>query len=1210
MSSQTPFVHLHLHTMYSLLDGAIRINDLMARAVEYGMPAVAITDHGNMFGAVDFFKQAKAHGLKPIIGCEAYVAPAGRYSRKSDKEQDNAHHLVLLATSAVGYRNLCRLVTLGYTEGFYHKPRIDKELLELYNEDLIALSACIGGVVAAYLKRGERRAAAAEVEFYRRVFSDRRFFLELQKNSIPEQELVNQGILEFADEYRVPLVATNDCHFLRREDAHAHEVLLCIQTGRNMDDPKRMRYPEELYFKSGAEMAAVFADHPEALENTLEIAERCNFEFEFRNYRPPTFVPPDNKSLDDYLVERARAGLEKLLPRIRAFHGAAFTAELEQRYRDRLEEEIGIICKMGFAGYFLIVADFVNYARDHRIPVGPGRGSAAGSLVAYALRITDIDPLPYGLLFERFLNPERVSMPDIDMDFCIRGRDKVIRYVTEKYGRDRVAQIITFGRMQAKGVIRDVGRALHMPFAEVDRIAKLVPNELKMTLKKAAELEPEFAKLRQGSALERELIEVSEALEGLNRHASVHAAGVVVTDQPLVEYLPLYRSTRKEGRNGNGGGPAAAGSVSGEEREDGRRNGENEIIVTQYDMTFVEELGLIKFDFLGLKTLTVINNAVGLINRRRPPGERLDINAIPLDDRKTYELLCSGATVGVFQLESSGMQDLLVKLKPGTFEDIIALVALYRPGPIESGMIDDFIARKHGRQEVTYLLPELEPILKETYGVIVYQEQVMQIAQRLAGYSLGQADILRKAMGKKKAEVMAAQRESFLQGAVGNGVDPGKAEEIFDLMAQFAEYGFNKSHSTAYGYISYQTAYLKAHYPVEFMAGLLMEDMHDTDKVIKNIAECRKMGIKVLPPDINVSGLSFTVVGREIRFGLAAVKNVGSKAAAEIIRVREAEGPFKSLFDLCCRVDLGKVNRRVLESLVKAGAFDGEGVPRARIFAAIEAAIENGRSVSQDRICGQRSLFAFAGEELGCDEGAGYPEDAAPWDEKEELLYEREVLGFFLSRHPLEKHAEYLERCTDARVAELLKCENGSVVRIGGLLGSIRSKRTRNGKLMAFAVVEDLTGSVEVTLFEESFLKARDFIAEAEDHPLIFEGRLEVNDDRTKVKMVVSEVFGFEEALNRVVEKVRITLNREQAARDRLGRLQDILERHRGACPLFFELELEKCLVTMSAERCRLQPSAELAGAVRELFGAPVIEFVARAPSAERSSGSGRLRPA
>ena len=1160
------FVHLHLHTMYSLLDGAIRVPDLIQRACDYGMKAVAITDHGNMFGAVDFFQQAKKSGIKPIIGCEVYVAPQGRFvkNKRSDKEQDNAHHLVLLAMDEQGYKNLCQLVSKGYLEGFYYKPRIDKELLTKHHHGLIALSACLGGIIASPLRRQDRALARAEVEFYRDLFDERRFFLEIQENGLEEQKLVNEQIIGLAKECSVPLVATNDCHFLNREDAHAHEVLLCVQTGKNMDDPKRMRYPEELYFKSCEEMAAAFVEHPEAISNTVEIAERCNFEFEFRNYRPPTFVPPEGKTLNDFLAESCREGLKVIWPRIEAYYGGDFPLELQESYRQRLEREIGIICDMGFAGYFLIVSDFVNYARRHQIPVGPGRGSAAGSLVAYALRITDIDPLPYGLLFERFLNPERVSMPDIDMDFCIHGRDKVIKYVTQKYGEDRVAQIITFGRMQAKGVIRDVGRALHMPFAEVGKIAKLVPNELKMTLKKAEELEPAFAKLRQGNALERELVEVSYALEGLNRHASVHAAGVVVTDQPLVDYLPLYRGTK-----------------------------DDDVVVTQYDMGFVEELGLIKFDFLGLKTLTVIDNALKIINRKcQDEGSCFDISTIPLDDQPTYDLLSSGAAIGVFQLESSGMQDLLVKLKPGCFEDIIALVALYRPGPIESGMIDDFIACKHGRQKVEYLLPELEPILKETYGVIVYQEQVMQIAQRLAGYSLGQADILRKAMGKKKAEVMAAQRDSFLAGARENQVDSRKAEEIFDLMAQFAEYGFNKSHSAAYGYVAYQTAYLKAHYPVEFMAGLLMEDMNNTDKVIKNIAECRSMGIKVLPPDINVSELSFTVVEQDIRFGLAAVKNVGSKAAAEIIRVRDIEGVYKSLFDLCCRLDLSKVNRRVLESLVKSGAFDGEGVARSRLFAAIDMAMENGQSASRDRVCGQQSLFAFAGEELAVEE-ACYPDDGPAWSDKEQLIYERDVLGFYLSSHPLQRYIDELKRCTTANIAELVNCGSSAQVRVGGVLTSVQNKRTKNGKIMAFAVLEDLSGSVEVTLFEETFIKAKDFIEN--DEPLILEGRVEINDDQSKAKMVVSEVFALEEALSKTVEKVVMTLTHEQAVPARLAMLQDILQRHHGSCPAFMNILMADCEVVMSLNNFSLQPSVDLVQDVKGLYGegcSRIIEFV------------------
>ncbi len=1164
--------------MYSLLDGAIRIKQLVDKACEYGMSAVALTDHGNMFGAVDFFQTAEKKGLKPIIGCEVYVAPQGRLNRnkRNDKEHDNAHHLVLLAMDKTGYKNLCQLVTKGYLEGFYYKPRIDKELLTEHHEGLIALSACLGGVISAPLRRQDHERARAEVEFYRDLFTDRRFFLELQENSIPEQKIINRQIVELARECSVPLVATNDCHFLNREDAHAHEVLLCVQTGKNMDDPKRMRYPEELYFKSPDEMVAAFSDYPEAISNTVEIAERCNFKFEFRNYRPPNFIPPEGKSLNQHLVEVCHAGLKKVMPRIKSYYGDNFTDELEQTYRQRLELEIEIICDMGFAGYFLIVADFVNYARENHIPVGPGRGSAAGSLVAYAMRITDIDPIPYGLLFERFLNPERVSMPDIDMDFCINGRDRVIEYVTKKYGQDRVSQIITFGRMQAKGVIRDVGRALHMPYSEVDRIAKLVPTDLGMTLKKAEAQEPEFARLRQGNALERELLEVAHSLEGLNRHASVHAAGVVVTDQPLVDYLPLYKGAK-----------------------------ESDVIVTQYDMGFVEELGLIKFDFLGLKTLTVIDNALKIINRSiADEAQRFDISTIPLDDKETYKLLSSGAAVGVFQLESSGMQDLLVRLKPGCFEDIIALVALYRPGPIESGMIDDFIACKHGRQKVEYLLPELESILKETYGVIVYQEQVMQVAQKLAGYSLGQADILRKAMGKKKADVMAAQRESFLNGARENSIDPNKAEAIFDLMAQFAEYGFNKSHSTAYGYLAYQTAYLKAHYPVEFMAGLLMEDMNNTDKVIKNIAECRSMGIKVLPPDINVSELSFTVVDDNIRFGLAAVKNVGVKAAAEIIRIREIEGRYASLFDLCCRIDLSRVNRRVLESLVKAGAFDEENVARSRLFAAIDTAMESGQSASRDRVCGQQSLFAFAGDEPTFDE-ACYPEDVLTWDDKEELVFERDVLGFYLSSHPLQRHVDELQRCTTANTAELVNCGNSSSARIGGLLNSVRSKRTRSGKLMAFAVLEDLYGSVEVTLFEETYLKAKDYIVD--DEPLILEGRVEINDDQTKAKMIVSEVFGLDEALSTVIEKVELNLSYEQAAPARLALLQDVLERHKGTIPAFINLRMPECRIVMALENFPLQPSADLVHDVNNIYNSGrLVEFVASEKIIESKPENGR----
>ena len=1182
MSDSQRFIHLHVHSMYSLLDGAIRIPDLIQKSSDYGMNAVALTDHGNMFGAVDFFKEAEKKGIKPIIGCEVYVAPQGRLvkNKKSDQEHDNAHHLVLLVMNEIGYKNLCRLVTKGYLEGHYRKPRVDKVLLTEYHEGLIALSGCLGGVIAAPLKRKDRNKALAEVKFYRDLFSERRFYLEIQENSIPEQVEINQQLIELAAECSVPLVATNDCHFLNRDDAYAHEVLLCIQTGKNMDDPKRMRFPEDLYFKSPEEMVEAFSYCPEAIANTIEIAERCNFKFELRNYRPPNFTPPKGKTLNDYLTEICRDGLETLLPGIRSFHGEKFTPELEESYHQRLEREIKIICKMGFAGYFLIVADFVKFARQNDIPVGPGRGSAAGSLVAYAMRITDINPLPYGLLFERFLNPERVSMPDIDMDFCIKGRDKVIEYVTNKYGRDRVSQIITFGRMQAKGVIRDVGRALNMPFTEVAKIAKLIPSTQGMTLKKAEEQEPEFAKLCNGNTLEKMLLQVAHSLEGLNRHASVHAAGVVITDQPLVDYLPLYKGAKKD-----------------------------DVVVTQYNMKFVEELGLIKFDFLGLKTLTVIDNALKIINRNRGEGkDPFALNKIPIVDKTTYKLLLSGATVGVFQLESSGMQDLLVRLKPSCFEDLIALVALYRPGPIESGMIDNFIACKHGRKEVEYLLPELESILKETYGVIVYQEQVMQVAQKLAGYSLGQADILRKAMGKKDAEVMESQRKDFLIGAEKNHIDIKKAGEIFDLMAQFAEYGFNKSHSAAYGYIAYQTAYLKAHYPLEFMAGLLMEDIKDSDKVIKNLAECRRMKIKVLPPDINVSELSFTVVDNDIRFGLAAITHVGEKAACEIIRVREIEGEYSSLFDLCRRVDLGKVNRRVLESLVKGGAFDWEGVPRSCLFKAINQAIEIGQSISRDRVCGQQSLFKFAEDEPVYYE-ACYPDDTLAWSNKEVLLFERDVLGFYLSSHPLQHCENELRRCTTSNTADLGNGGNSSMARIGGLLRLVKSKRTKNGNLMAFAVLDDLFGSVEVTLFEECFLTAKSFIDEGE--PLILEGKVEINDDYSKVKMVANKVFSLEKALATVIAKVELDIDHELATPAYLARLYDVLQRHRGSIPAFINLKMAEHIVVMELEKCSLQPSADLIADVRSICGGEqvMVEFIATKKSLETIPEKGRRYP-
>jgi len=1148
--------------MYSLLDGAIRLEHLMKRASEFKMPAVAITDHGNMFGAVDFYLMAEKYGIKPIIGCEVYVAPGSRHDKRSGHDQDVAHHLVLLAKNQQGYRNLCQLVTKGYFEGFYYRPRIDKELLSQHHEGLIALSACLNGVVAAYLNRGELQQAEKELQFYQQLFDNQRFYVEIQDNGIAEQYKVNEQLIDMARSFDLPLVATNDCHYLMAEDARAHEVLLCIQTGKHMDDPGRMQYgTDQLYFKSPEEMAAGFADYPEALANTIEIAERCNFKFEFGTYHPPHFVPPGNQSLSAYLEQQSREGFAQRLEKIQRFYGDAWNQDLLAQYQERLDAELGMINKMGFAGYFLIVADFVNYARQRGIPVGPGRGSAAGSLVAFSLKITDIDPLPYGLLFERFLNPERISMPDIDMDFCIRGREEVIRYVTEKYGSDRVAQIITFGKMQAKGVIRDVGRGLNMPYAEVDKIAKLVPTVLNISLDEALKKEKRLGDLRKGSAREQELLRISLALEGLNRHASIHAAGVVVANNPLVDYLPLYP-------------------------------GQNNEIVTQYDMTIIEKLGLIKFDFLGLKTLTVIDNALNLIKAEdRAP---LDIDVIPLDDPETYALLASGSTTGVFQLESSGMQSLMRRLRPETFEDVIALVALYRPGPLNSGMIDDFIDRKHGKQKIEYLLPQLEPVLKDTYGVIVYQEQVMQIAQLLAGYTLGEADILRRAMGKKKAEEMARQRQRFMDGAKANKINDRKAGEIFDLMAKFAEYGFNKSHSAAYAYIAYQTAYLKAHFPVEFMAALLMEDMQNSDKVIKNITECKEMGIEVLPPDVNESGTSFSVVSEGIRFGLAAIKNVGGKAAEEIIRERDDAGRFSSIFDFCQRVDLHKVNKRVIESLIKAGAFDSTGVSRAKMAAAMEDAVETGQRVMRDKQQGQLSLFDVVGGETTDSAPAAsysYP-DIDEWDDRLKLANEREALGFYITGHPLQQRLEELKRCAVTQIGHLSDYRDQARVRLGGLVTVVKEKRTAKGKLMGFIVLEDLTGTVDVTLFPDAFQLASPYIQSQE--PLVVEGRVEVDDERARAKVVATSVMSLKEATGKMVSRVVLALPRDVLTTAKLNLLRGILSRYHGDCPAYVSLGMDDCelVLSLSKDYC-LEPNGELKREIDDLFGCNVVGFEA-----------------
>ncbi|MGD9125417.1 MAG: DNA polymerase III subunit alpha, partial [Desulfarculaceae bacterium] len=924
------FVHLHTHTAYSLLDGAIRLDDLVYRTKELGMDSVAITDHGNMFGAVNFFLKAQKAGIRPVIGCEVYVAPGDRRDKEHRPGQEVAHHLVLLAKDLSGYQNLVRLVSAGYMEGFYYKPRIDHQLLKEHHEGLIALSACLHGKIPSLLLAGKEDRAAKAAEELATIMGENNFFLELQDAGLPEQKKVNPGLVEIAGKLGLGLVASNDCHYLRREDHEAHDALLCIQTGKTISDRDRMRLSGELYFKSPQEMKELFGDIEGALDNTGEIARRCEIELPLGQLRFPRFPLENGETAEERLRQDARQGLDR---RYQSWERRGISFDRD-KYESRMAYELDILCQMGFAGYFLVVADFINWAKNKNIPVGPGRGSAAGSIVAYALRITDLDPLRYGLIFERFLNVERKSMPDIDVDFCMDRRGEVLDYVSDRYGKLNVAQIITFGSMQARAVIRDVGRVLDMPYNEVDQIAKLVPAVLGINLEQALEKEPRLVERMKSDPQVNKLVEIARALEGLPRHASTHAAGVVIGDVPLSEVVPLYKGPKDE-------------------------------TVTQFDMKCVEKAGLIKFDFLGLRTLTVLNLAVEMVREGGNPDFSLE--DIDLEDKETYKLLSRGDTTGVFQLESSGMKELLAKMRPETFEDVIALVALYRPGPLESGMVDDFVARKHGEKKVSYLLSQLEPVLKETNGVIVYQEQVQEIAGLLAGYSLGEGDILRRAMGKKVPEVMEAQRERFMAGAKENGVDKKKAAEIFDLMAKFAGYGFNKSHSAAYGLIAFQTAYMKTHYPLEFMAALLTSEMNNSDKVMLHIAECRERGLTVLPPDINLSGRNFTVSEDAIRFGLAAVKNVGLGAVDVILETREQGGRFSSLFDFCERVSLRKVNRRVLESLIKCGAFDSTGAERSQLMAVLDEAMDIGQKLGRDREGGQVNMFGAFQEASGAE---------------------------------------------------------------------------------------------------------------------------------------------------------------------------------------------------------------------------------------------------
>ncbi|MDA8140745.1 MAG: DNA polymerase III subunit alpha [Desulfobacteraceae bacterium] len=1139
-------VHLHVHTQYSLLDGQIRIGDLLSKCKQYGMGAVAITDHGTMFGVLDFYQEAKKEGIKPIIGCECYVAPRTMQD-KTTEDSKGIRHLTLLAKDMAGYRNLCKLATAAQMEGFYYKPRIDRAILERHCEGLIALSGCLKGGIAQHILAGKMDEGEKAALYYEKLFGKGNFFLEVQQNGLSAQGSVNRGLLALYRKLGIPLVATNDCHYLNQADAKAHEVLLCIQTGKTMQDYDRFSFEtDQLFFKSGEQMTAEFKDYPGAIENTVAIAEKCDLKFEFGKYYFPQYDAKSGKTADQLFEEQVSQGYAERLERLVAKNPGIDRA----LYDERLAYELKTIIKMGFAGYFLIVADFIRYAKKSGIPVGPGRGSAAGSLVSYALFITDLDPIEHELIFERFLNPSRISMPDIDVDFCIKGRERVFKYVVDRYGPDYVAQIITYGTMKARMVIRDVGRALDLELRQVDAIAKLVPDDdLKMTISKALEQEPRLAEMVKKDPQVRQLIEVSKALEGLPRHASTHAAGVVIGDRPLVEHLPLYKGKKGE-------------------------------VVTQLDMQKVEEIGLVKFDFLGLRNLTVIDSALQMIalQGKEPP----DLSNLSLNDPKTFELLQAGDSTGVFQLESSGIKSLMVRLRPENFAELTALVALYRPGPLDSGMVDDFVERKHGRKPVEYADARLASILKETYGVMVYQEQVMKVAGVLAGYSMAEADSLRKAIGKKIEKLMAEHRQKFVKGCVANAVPEAKATELFDLIEKFGGYGFNKSHSAAYALIAYHTAYLKAHYPVEFMAALLSES-GTTDDVVKFINECRIHKVQILAPDINQSRSAFTVIDGKIRFGLAAVKNVGQAAIEIIIKEREKNGDYDSLIDFCKRVDLQKANKRVLESLIRCGAFDSTGCFRSRLMGGLEETLSYGQSFQKECASAQMCLF---GEEGDGDFGLKEPFIPAlkEWPDEEKLAFEKEALGFYVSGHPLDQYRVSLEKHASCATIDLAEIEDGQQVHVGGLVKTVKTILTKKNERMAFISIEDMQGTVEVVVFSSVFNDCVHLMAE--DQPVLVFGK--VQKDENAAKILAERIVLLDQADEHWNVEAHFLVDADKTNEGALEQLFQVFKKHPGAIPAYIELKLPEGEVVTVIEVCGehgIHPTQAMASEVNGLFG-------------------------
>ncbi len=1123
----SPFYHLHLHTEYSLLDGAIRLDSLFKRCREYNMDAVSMTDHGTMFGVAQFYEKARKASIKPIIGCEVYVAPRS-LNDKTPLDHKGLSHLVLLAKDREGYANLCKLVSIAQLKGFYYKPRIDRELLAAHAKGLIGLSACLKGDVPQALRQNNLEAADAAAQFYVKTLGEGNFYLEVQENGMEIQHKVNAGLVEVSQRLSIPLVATNDCHYLSKGDAKAHEILLCIQTGDTFTNQNRFKFDsDQLYFKSPQEMIDSLGTYPSAIENTREVMAKCNVEFKKKSYHFPRYATTPDQSEDTLFQEKAMAGFEEKLVQIKAKTPAVD----ELLYRERIRYEIDIILRMGFPGYFLIVADFIAHAKKIGVPVGPGRGSAAGSMVAYAMGITALDPIEHGLIFERFLNPSRASMPDIDVDFCIEGRDKVYQYTIDRYGGpEYVCQIITFGKLKAKAVIRDVGRALGVLLSEVDEIAKLIPDNAK-NLSAALKEVPAIQEKCSLSPEKTQMLEISLLLEGLPRHASTHAAGVVVSDKPLNEYLPLYRG--KEGET-----------------------------ITQFDMNYVEKLGLVKFDFLGLRNLTIIQNCIKIIEKQGKQAP--DLLQLDFQDKKTFELLQNADTTGVFQLESSGMKELISRLKPASFSDIVALVALYRPGPLDSGMASSYVERKHGREEVVYLFEELEPVLKETYGVILYQEQVMKIAAVLANYSMADADGLRKAMGKKIAALMEAHRSQFVTGATEKGHDPKKAAELFDLMEKFGGYGFNKSHSAAYALIAYQTAYLKANFTLEFIAALMTSERSNSDAVIKYMDECRGHGIKVLPPDVNQSDAHFTVSDQSIRFGMAAVKGIGDVAIESIVALRDKEGPYESLYDFCQRVNTGKVNKKVLEALIKCGAFDSTGARRSQMMAVLEDAMEHGWRIQREKADAQMDLFADSNMGVNLPSLEPKLPDMEEWEENVLLGLEKEALGFYISGHPMDKYRETIEKYASVTSTTLSDTAHGKMVRMGGFMKVLKVHKTKKGDMMAFCTIEDQTASLEVVVFPELYARTHTLLTE--EGIVILEA--EVQKTQNSVKLLAEKIVPIEQAKEEWTNGILIEVDAKRYDTATLERLKPILQRYPGDCTACLKINLEEdsILVKLPAE--------------------------------------------